>query len=81
MSEDNEGEGGDDNNNDGMMFMVPDILVARMEEARRIIWDMKNADVQQREFLFQAARLLIDSCDVRYAKLNIPRGDNVTPIN
>ena len=77
MSDDTEGE----NDNDGMMFMVPDVLVARMEEARRIIKDMKNSDVQQREFLIQAARLLIDSCDVRYAKLNIPRGDNVTPIN
>ena len=77
MSDDTEGE----NDNDGMMFMVPDILVARMEEARRIVKDMKNSDVQQREFLVQAARLLIDSCDVRYAKMNIPRGDNVTPIN
>ena len=44
MSDDTEG----DNDNDGMMFMVPDVLVARMEEARRIIKDMKNSDVQQR---------------------------------
>ena len=77
MSDDTEGE----NDNDGMMFMVPDILVARMEEARRIIKDMKNSDVQQREFLVQAARLLIDSCDVKYARINMQKRDNVTPIN
>ena len=67
---------------DGMTLMMPDILVCRMEEARRLIKDMKQADVQQRDFLVKATTLLLDSCDVRFARVkSIPTGDNVTPLN
>lgn len=37
-----------DKNDDGMMFMVPDILVARMEQVRRLTKDLNNANEDQR---------------------------------
>ena len=70
-----------DENQDNMMFMVPDILVARMEQVRRLIKDMKSADQQQKDFLVKGATLLLDSCDPRYYGVNMIKRDNVTPIN
>mgnify|MGYP003112646181 CR=1 FL=1 len=70
-----------DENQDSMMFMVPDILVARMEQARRLIKDMKSADQQQKDFLIKGATLLLDSCDPRYYGINMAKRDNVTPLN
>ena len=70
-----------DENQDSMMFMVPDILVARMEQPRRLIKDMKSADQQQKDFLIKGATLLLDSCDPRYYGINMAKRDNVTPLN
>ena len=65
-------------NEDGMMFMVPDVLVARMEQVRRL----NRADEDQTLFLKQAILLLLESCDPKFSKIHRPQYDNnITPIN
>jgi len=64
-----------------MVFMVPDILVARTEQVRRLIKDMSKADEEQKLFLKQALILLLESCDPKLYRLNQVRHDNVTSLN
>ena len=69
-------------NEDGMMFMVPDVLVARMEQVRRLNRDLAKADEDQTLFLKQAILLLLESCDPKFSKIHRPQYDNnITPIN
>ena len=69
-------------NEDGMMFMVPDVLVARMEQVRRLNRDLAKANEDQKIFLKQAILLLLESCDLKFSKIHKPKyQDNITPIN
>ena len=77
-----EDDGEDKKNDDGMMFMVPDVLVARMEQVRRLNRELSTADEDQKLFLKQAILLLLESCDLKFSKIHKPQyEDNVTPIN
>lgn len=74
MDEDSEKE-------DGMMFMVPDVLVARMEQVRRLSKDLLKANGDQKIFLKQAIVILLESCDLKFSRMGQIKHDNVTPLN
>ena len=72
----------DENNEEGMaMLFLPDILVARMEQVRRLVKEMKNSDEYQRELLSKSAAILLDSCDVKRQNLKLIERDTVPPLN
>jgi hypothetical protein len=52
--------------NDIGIFMPPDILVGRMEQVRLLVQDMGRENIQNAEtdYLKQAVKLLLDSCDL-----------------
>ena len=70
-----------DKNDDGMMFMVADILVARMEQVRRLTKDLNNDNEDQKIFIKQAILILLESCELKFSRLSVPKHDNGTPIN
>jgi len=43
-------------------MMIPDPLVFRMEQARRMVEDLENSNQEQKEFLRIGIKLLLDSC-------------------
>jgi hypothetical protein len=74
MDEDSEKE-------DGMMFMVPDVLVARTEQVRRLSKDLSKAQGDHKIFLKQAIVILLESCDLKFSRMGQIKHDNVTPLN
>jgi len=67
---------------DMMTMMMPDILVVRMEQVRKLIKDLKDADVVCAPLLIDAIDILLQSCEFK-EKPKITHGgyDNITPLN
>lgn len=50
-------------NEENKVMMIPDPLVFRMEQTRKMIEDLEKSNPEQKEFLKIGIKILLNSCD------------------